>query len=61
MTTSPLTIAPARSSDTERRPLEFIEVTSRTEPADDDAAEPVGTPPSPLSEPGWNLWGDADR
>jgi hypothetical protein len=60
-TMSPPTIAPARPSATDRPPLEFIEVTSWTEPAaDDHAAEPVAASPPPLSEPGWSLWGDAD-
>jgi hypothetical protein len=57
-----VTIAPARTSDTDRRPLEFIEVTSVTEPAEGaDAAEPLGAGPPAINEPGWNLWGDADR
>jgi hypothetical protein len=56
-----VTIAPARSSDTARRPLEFIEVASLTGPADGgDAAELLGAAP-PINEPGWNLWGDPDR
>ena len=57
-----VTIAPARTSNTDRRPLEFIEVASSTEPAENgDAVEPLGAAPLPINEPGWNLWGDADR
>lgn len=57
-----LTTIPARTSDTDRRPLEFVEVTSVTEPSEpDDATEPVGGAAPPVSEPRWSLWGDADR
>jgi hypothetical protein len=56
-----VTIAPTTRT-TDRRPLEFIEVRSLAEPASGgDAAEPLGAAPPPTSEPGWNLWGDADR
>jgi hypothetical protein len=57
-----VTIAPARTPNTDRRPLDFIEVTSSTGPAEgEDAGEPLGATPPPINEPGWNLWGDADR
>ena len=68
-TVHPLTIVPARTSGTDRRPLEFVEVASMVQPsAPGDAAEPVpgGASPAgeaapPIGEPRWNLWGDADR
>jgi hypothetical protein len=67
-TSTPLTIAPARASDDDRRPLAFVEVTPVTEPSGDaDALEtPAGTTPAasplpPVGEPRWSLWGDADR
>ena len=59
---TPLAISPARTSTTDRRPLEFVEVTSVTEPSEaGDAAEPLGGAAPRISEPRWNLWGDADR
>ncbi len=63
-------IPPARTSDADRRPIAFVEVTPAMDASGDgDAAgEPVaGTVPSvngaltPGGEPRWELWGDADR
>jgi hypothetical protein len=53
-----LTIGPARSSDGQHRHLEFIEVGAALEEAEDDGAVPAAMP---SREPGWSLWGDADR
>jgi hypothetical protein len=62
-TTLPLTISPARPTDADRQPIAFVEVAANPEPIEDDAepAPPIGPVAAPTSEPGWNLWGDADR
>lgn len=59
---TPLTISPARTSASDRRRLEFVEVTSVTEQSEaGEAAEPLDGAAPQISEPRWNLWGDAER
>jgi hypothetical protein len=62
-TTLPLTISPARHTVAGRQPIAFVEVATTPEPIEDEAepAPPIGPAADPTSEPGWNLWGDADR
>jgi hypothetical protein len=62
-TTTPLTISPALPTDAGRKPIAFVEVAATPEPIEDgvEPAAPIGPSTTPVSEPGWNLWGDADR
>jgi hypothetical protein len=54
-----LTIGPADSTTGDHhRHLEFIEVGVSTEAVIDDGPELA---PVTSNEPGWSLWGDADR
>ena len=61
--TSPtvLTIRPAAVD--ERHPIDFVEVDGASAPAEVSPGEPSIPDglPRPAPEPGWNLWGDAER
>jgi hypothetical protein len=62
-TTAPLTISPARPIDAGRQPIAFVEVGATPEPSEEgvEPAPSIGPKTAPVEEPGWNLWGDADR
>lgn len=67
---APLTTQPADPTGERAHPIEFIEVVGSTLPATPAAGdltpadEPAAIPPGPIlpePEPGWSLWGDAER
>lgn len=62
---APLAIPPAEPADRRAHAIEFVEVTDgSTLEAAPAAGEPDSLPPSPIlpvNDPGWSLWGDAER
>jgi hypothetical protein len=62
-TVAPMTISPARPTEASRRAIAFVDVDVTPERSGDDVepASPTGPATAPVSEPGWSLWGDADR
>jgi hypothetical protein len=62
---APLAIQPAEPTDGREHPIAFVEVADGSAmEATPVTGEPEGLPPGPIlpaNEPGWSLWGDAER